>query len=336
MKAEKTKKLYIKRSLKMNIKKIFTGRWQVAFLAVTACFLWGSAFPSLKISYAEVMPLNVNAYDRMIFASLRFFTASLMIFFIIFVTGQKKEVFKINKYFFPLLVLGLMQTSLQYFFFYNGLANTTGVKSSILMTSGIFMTVVASHFVYSNDRLNFKKIVGLIFGFTGVVLVNLTKGQFDFSFVFTGEGFLIISAAVSTAASFLAKKLTGNLNAIIVTAWQMFMGSLILFFVSSTGSSLSRLSFDVSSLVLLFYLAFISASAFALWYSLIKYNPLGFVTIYKFMVPVSGVVLSAFFLAEESLNIVILAAMSLVSLGIIIINYQPILYKNSIKAETNN
>src|SRR6056297_3937044 len=191
----------------MDIKKIFTGRWQVAALAITSCFLWGSAFPSLKISYADIMPLDVNAYDRMIFASLRFFIASIMLFVLIFATGKKNEVLKIKKYFLPLLVLGLMQTSLQYFFFYNGLANTTGVKSSILMTSGIFMTVVASHFVYSNDRLNFKKIVGLIFGFTGVLVVNLNRGGLNATFLFTGEGFLIISAAISAAASFLAKKL---------------------------------------------------------------------------------------------------------------------------------
>lgn len=317
----------------MDYKKIFTGRWQVALFAITACLLWGSAFPSLKISYADIMPLDVNAYDRMIFASLRFFIASIMLFALIFATGKKNEVLKIKKYFLPLLVLGLMQTSLQYFFFYNGLANTTGVKSSIISTSGIFMTVIASHFVYENDKLDTKKSLGIIFGFLGVLLVNLTRGEFNFSFIFIGEGFLIISAAISAAASFLAKKLTGSLNALIVTAWQMLMGSLLLFLVSSSGSTIGRLSFSPISIFLLFYLAFISASAFSLWYTLIKYNPLGFVTIYKFMIPVSGVLLSASFLPQESINIVIVGAMLLVSVGIIIINYQPSVFhgKSEIK-----
>ncbi len=317
----------------MDYKKIFTGRWQVALFAITACLLWGSAFPSLKISYADIMPLDVNAYDRMIFASLRFFIASIMLFVLIFATGKKNEVLKIKKYFLPLLVLGLMQTSLQYFFFYNGLANTTGVKSSIISTSGIFMTVIASHFVYENDKLDTKKSLGIIFGFLGVLLVNLTRGEFNFSFIFIGEGFLIISAAISAAASFLAKKLTGSLNALIVTAWQMLMGSLLLFLVSSSGSTIGRLSFSPISIFLLFYLAFISASAFSLWYTLIKYNPLGFVTIYKFMIPVSGVLLSASFLPQESINIVIVGAMLLVSVGIIIINYQPSVFhgKSEIK-----
>jgi drug/metabolite transporter (DMT)-like permease len=312
----------------MDIKKIFTGRWQVAILAISSCLLWGSAFPSLKISYAQIMPLNVNAYDRMIFASLRFFLASLMLFALVLLNGQRRELFKIKKYFLALLILGSMQTSLQYFFFYNGLANTTGVKSSIISTSGIFMTVIASHFVYKNDRLNFKKSLGIILGFLGVLVVNLNRGELNTAFLFTGEGFLIISAAISAAASFLAKKLTGNLNALIVTAWQMFMGSLILFFVSSTGSGFSRLSFSPFTLILLFYLAFISAAAFSLWYTLIKYNALGFVTIYKFMIPVSGVFLSSLLLPDESINLIIISAMLMVSLGIIIINYRPKLFIN--------
>lgn len=312
----------------MDIKKIFTGRWQVAVLAVSSCLLWGSAFPSLKISYAQIMPLNVNAYDRMIFASLRFFLASLMLFALVLLNGKRRELFKIKKYFLALLILGSMQTSLQYFFFYNGLANTTGVKSSIISTSGIFMTVIASHFVYKNDRLNFKKSLGIILGFLGVLVVNLNRGELNTAFLFTGEGFLIISAAISAAASFLAKKLTGNLNALIVTAWQMFMGSLILFFVSSTGSGFSRLSFSPFTLILLFYLAFISAAAFSLWYTLIKYNALGFVTIYKFMIPVSGVFLSSLLLPDESINLIIISAMLMVSLGIIIINYRPKLFIN--------
>ena len=173
----------------MDIKKIFTGRWQVAALAITSCLLWGSAFPSLKISYAQIMPLNVNAYDRMIFASLRFFTASLMLFALVLLNGKRKELFKIKKYFLALLILGSMQTSLQYFFFYNGLANTTGVKSSIISTSGIFMTVIASHFVYKNDRLNFKKSIGIILGFLGVLVVNLNRGELNAAFLLLERDF---------------------------------------------------------------------------------------------------------------------------------------------------
>lgn len=307
----------------MDIKKLFTGRWQLAFFAAAACFLWGSAFPSLKISYAEIMPLDVNAYDRMIFASLRFFTASLMLFVLILFNGFRKELFKIKKHFLALFILGLLQTSLQYFFFYNGLANTSGVKASILGTAGIFMTVIASHFVYQNDRLNLKKSVGITLGFLGVLLVNLNKGSLDTNFLFKGEGFLLITALISTAASFLAKKLTVKLNALIVTAWQMFIGSLILFFISSTGSSLQRLTFNPLSSLLLIYLAFISAAAFALWYTLIKYNALGFVTIYKFITPVTGVLLSALLLPGEKINLIIISAMLLVSTAIIIINYKP-------------
>ncbi len=311
----------------MQIKKIFTGKWQVPLLAITACILWGTAFPSLKISYKIIMPLDVNSFDRMLFASLRFLLASLLLFSPLIFSKERKIIFNIKDYLIPLIMLGILQTGLQYFFFYNGLARTTGVKSSIIMTSGIFMTVIASHFVYDNDKLSIKRWLGLLAGFSGVVLVNLSRGEFSFTFDLQGEGFLLLAAVVSTAGSFLAKKLSGQLNAMLITAWQMFFGSMLLLLFSLQKSSLDRLSFTPVAGVLLFYLAFVSAAAFAIWYTLIKYNPLGYITSFKFMTPVSGVLLSALFLAGESVTFMIFVALLLVSIGIIIINYKPVRFK---------
>jgi len=70
----------------------------------------------------------------------------------------------------------------------------------------------------------------------------------------------------------------------------------------------------------LIYLAFISAAAFGLWYSLIKFNKVGYITIYKFIVPVSGVFLSAIFIITETVSFNAVFALVLVSLGIVIIN----------------
>ncbi len=67
---------------------------------------------------------------------------------------------------------------------------------------------------------------------------------------------------------------------------------------------------------------FLSALAFALWYSILKYNKAGEISIYKFLVPVSGALLSAMFIPGEKLNEFILAALALVAVGIVAINYR--------------
>ena len=61
-------------------------------------------------------------------------------------------------------LLGLTQTSLQYLFFYLGLAHTTGVKSSIMNATGTFFSVLLAHFIYKNDRLSYNKVLGCVVG----------------------------------------------------------------------------------------------------------------------------------------------------------------------------
>jgi len=303
--------------LKFNI---FTNKYSVVILSILACILWGSAFPSLKVSYSILEIENSGAFIKMLFASYRFMLASFMLFiFIILKSGIKRLKLKRRDYF-HLLTLGLIQTFAQYAFFYNGLAKTTGVKASILVTSGIFFTVIASHFIYNDDKLNKVKSFGLLLGITGVIIININRGNLNFIFNFTGEGFIIMTGVMSTIAILYVKYLSKNMDIMIITAYQMFFGSVTLFLIALSGSKVEAINFNLKSGFLLIYLAFISAAAFGLWYSLIKFNKVGYITIYKFIVPVSGVFLSAIFIITETVSFNAVFALVLVSLGIVIIN----------------
>ena len=80
---------------------------------------------------------------------------------------------------------------------------------------------------------------------------------------------------------------------------------------------------SVAAFGVLTYLSMLSALAYALWGILLKYNPVSKVTIFSFMTPVFGVILSKIMLAESSdvslLNI--LVALALVCVGIFMLNY---------------
>ena len=52
-----------------------------------------------------------------------------------------------------------------------------------------------------------------------------------------------------------------------------------------------------------------------------KYNKAGEISIYKFTTPVSGALLSAIFIPGERLNEYVIAALALVAVGIVAINY---------------
>jgi len=300
------------------MEKTFTKKRNILIISLICTALWGSAFPALKISYERLALEITDIYSRIYLAGIRFFLASVLVFL------YGKFIFKVDinvrrESIKPIILLGLLQTSLQYFFFYIGIANTTGIKSAIIQASGTFFVVIAAHFLYSDDKINKRKIISLILGFVGVLVVNMNKG-FDLNFEFIGEGFLLISALVSAIATIYVKDISGRINSILLTGGQMFSGSLLLLLVGKIGMKGSNLIFDGLSLMLLLYTAFLSATAFVLWYILLKYNKAGEVSIYRLFIPIFGSILSAIFIKNEAFTLNIVIGLILVILGIFVLN----------------
>ncbi|MCF6461715.1 EamA/RhaT family transporter [Clostridium sp. Cult3] len=296
----------------------FTKKHNILIIALICTALWGSAFPVVKIGYELLQIKPADIYSKIYFAGLRFFIASIMVLLI-----QKivlKERIHVNRSNLkPIIILGLLQTSLQYFFFYIGVANTSGIKSAILQSGSTFFTVIAAHFIYAEDKLNFNRVLSLILGFSGVVLVNLGK-DLDLSFKFVGEGFLIISALLSTVATIYVKSISSNINPFLLSGGQMFSGSLLLLIIGKFGLRGNGLNFNTASFSLLLYAAFISAAAFTLWYMLLKYNPPGKVSVYRLFIPIFGSIFSAMFIKGEQFTLNLIIGLILVVLGIFALN----------------
>lgn len=294
-----------------------------SLIAIFCNILWGTAFPVLKIVYAEMGIVSNDLGGTITFISLRFLLAGILVF--IFGLFTRAPLFKLNKSQFMLIViLGLFNTTLQYFFFNIGVNNTPGIKASILGQVGIFFSVVLAHFVYKNDKLNIRKILGLCLGFLGIILVNLNKGNEGFlNFTLLGEGFMIFSGIVSSLAMFIAKRIGKELPSIVYTSWQMIIGAILLFFLGHfMGGDVRSLHFSPLSTLLFIYLALLSSVAFCLWYYILQYRKIGEISLYKFFVPVSGTLLTALFVPGESLIPIHLVALIFVSIGIVIVNKQ--------------
>lgn len=292
----------------------------VFLLAALACALWGTAFPFIKLSYQALNLHAGDTYGEILFAAYRFLLAGLLV---LGFTAIRRESLWLRSWrdWWAVLVLGLFQTSLQYYFFYVGLAHTTAVKGSVIGASGSFFAVVISHFVYANDKINWYKIIGLVTGFAGVILINLSKGSLDLDVTLFGEGYLVLSALVSTIGSVVAKNISGRISPLLATGYQLVLGALVLLAVAFTQVSPGHLQFNSFAWGMLLYLAFLSAAAFSIWYIILKYNPLGKIAIYRFLIPVFGVIFSAWFLPGEAISLQVLLSLGLVSVGIIAVNY---------------
>ncbi|ABR47947.1 protein of unknown function DUF6, transmembrane [Alkaliphilus metalliredigens QYMF] len=251
-----------------------------------------------------------------------FFIASIILFLLV-KFGFKKSI-RIEKKRVPrLFLLGILQTTLQYFFFYNGLANTSGMKASILSSIGTLFIVILAHYFYSNDKMSLRKVIGLVTGFVGIMLVNRGNTGWDSSFSLQGEGFMIIYGLVEAFAIILAKKIAKEgVHPFLITGWQMLIGSSIFLLIGVPILQPRAMIFTTRAWALLIYSSFLSAATFSLWYSLLKFNKAGEIALYKFATPIWGALLSALIIPGESLNISIIGALILASTGVIVVNYQ--------------
>ncbi len=131
----------------------------VVLLATLCCLLWGSAYPAIKSGYALLSIGRDDTASQLVFAGWRFLLAGVLLLGIARAIGR--PVFALPRASMGrIALLGLAQTSLQYVFFYVGLAHTTGVKGSILNATGTFFSVLLAHFIYHNDRLDHRKALG--------------------------------------------------------------------------------------------------------------------------------------------------------------------------------
>lgn len=302
----------------MDTKKFFTDKKVIILLASFCCLLWGSAYPAVKIGYSLFNIAADNIPSKLVFAGYRFTLAGIFVLLIALILRRNRFSFT-KKNIGQIALLGLTQTSLQYIFFYIGLGYTTGVKGSIINATGTFFSVVLAHFIYTNDKLTSNKIIGCIIGFAGVMTVNFSASLLNFSFSIKGDGFIMFSAFVASAASIYGKKITQVLDSTVVTGCQLFIGGFFLALSGYAGGG--RIAgFGAKSTLLLIYLAILSSAAFSLWTALLKYNRVGVISVFNFLIPVFGSVLSAIFLGENVLQFKNLFALILVCAGIILSN----------------
>ena len=291
----------------------------VALLACFCCFLWGSAFPSIKIGYAMFHIDSADTGSQLLFAGYRFTLAGIMVILAGSLLQHKWLIPAISSY--PRIVkLSLVQTVLPYLLFYIGLAHASGITSSIVEASNVFFAILVASCLFHLEPLGRRKLTGCLIGFMGVVLINTAGESLSFHMSLAGEGCILLSALSYAFSSVMIKRYSQLENPVTLSGCQFICGGIILSLIGCCmGGKVS--GFHTLSLLLLLYLAFISATAYTIWGILLKYNPVGNVSIYGFMNPVCGVILSALFLNEKkSFQLSTVIALLLVCLGIWIVN----------------
>ena len=294
----------------------------VVLTAVFCCVLWGSASPAIKIAY-ELFRIDANdTASRLMLSGARFVLAGIMV--IVFGSLISRKLLVPQRSSWKLIVvLSLLQTVGQYYFFFMSLAHTTGVRGSIINAAGNFFAPFLAMFVLGLESKGAKKILGCAMGFTGIIIFfGSSAAVTDASMSFAGEGAMFCATMFYAISGCCIKIFSKYEDPVVLSGYQFFIGGVILFLMGFLKGG-SLVFYSTGCYLNLIYMGFISAGAYTLWGILLKYNPVSKVSVLGFINPIMGVLLSALFLGEgqEAFTARSAIALLLVSAGIILVNY---------------
>lgn len=289
-----------------------------AALAIFCTLLWGTAFPFIKVGYAQFGIEGNDIGSKLLFAGARFTLAGIMVLFIFLV--KNKHLPKIEKNgIMPVMLLGSVQTFGQYIFTYIGIGFTSGANTSVITACATFFTVLFAPLFFKSDKLNICKIIGCVLGFCGVLCVN-SGGGVTVDTLF-GDFMILMSTLSAAAGNFISKGIVRDREPISVTGFQLLFGGILLLIAGFvTGGKLDFSS--IKGLLVLLWLAFVSAAAFAIWTALLKHHPASIICVFNLLVPVFGTLLSGIMLGESVFGIETIVSVVLICAGIFISNMQ--------------
>ena len=124
-------------------------------------------------------------------------------------------------------------------------------------------------------------------------------------------------------SSSLVKIYSKDEDPVILSGWQFIIGGSVMVLISLLLGGHISLN-GIKAIGVLLYLSALSAVAYSVWGMLLKHNPVSKVSIYSFMTPVFGVLLSVLMLAEPSsaTPLQLIVTLILICTGILIVNYK--------------
>jgi len=184
--------------------------------------------------------------------------------------------------------------------FFTGISITSAVNSSLIVISiPVFVFIIA--LFGKKERITWLKVVGIVLGMTGSVLIIINSAQSgDQSDDFLGDIFILLNCIVFAIYFIIVKPLAQHYPPLLVAKWMFFFGSIISIpFGLTTFLEASWGSMDFYGYLMLFSLIVIVTSAgYIINTWALKHSDATAVSFYIYLQPLFTGIGSALFMNE--------------------------------------
>ena len=263
--------------------------------------IWASAFFNIKIATYSYGPLTI--------AFLRIFLGAVLIVIICIFKNIKIEAFSKDWHWFA--VIGFVNLVIPFFLIAYGVQKIQSNLAAILMSTTPLSSAVLAHFFTKTEKINFTKIIGVLVGFAGIVILfsdNLLINNENFFYalmILVGSTFYVVGGILTLKIS---SKKNENLTSSI-----LIWGSLIIFPIMIYYEQPWNFTPRLDSTISLIYLGvFPTGIAWLIRFHILKKNGLVFHSQVAYLIPIFGVILGYIFLKEVITFKVLIALVAVV------------------------
>jgi drug/metabolite transporter (DMT)-like permease len=273
------------------------------------CLVWGTTYLGIRISLETIPPLLMSGF--------RWIAAGSLLIAALKIRGERMPP---RRTWPSLALLGLLLL---------GFGNGAVVWAERTVPSGLTAVLVAMSPFWmvgidairsDGEALTVRRVVGLIVGFAGIVMLVWPDIRLAGGRAFLGGVMATQIACLGWAiGSTYARRRGHEENVLMTAAVEMLFGGVLLLAAGLAWGEWRMLAFNVRTSAALAYLVFVGAIAgFSAYAYALKHLPLATVSLYAYINPIIAVMLGILVLKESfGARMVVAAAIVLVAMALV-------------------
>ncbi|MCJ7432058.1 MAG: DMT family transporter [Anaerolineales bacterium] len=274
--------------------------------------IWSSSFLWIKIGVQEVGPMALVAF-RMLFGAL---TATLIAIY------QKARWPSDWKTWGIFAILGPTSLAIPIFFISWGEQTIDSAVASILNATVPLFTIVIAHFWLHDDKMTVQKVLGLLVGFAGVVVLLSEDLLTSSRSSVIGQAAVILAALFYAWSSVFARKAAQHVDGAVRGAAPLLTAAVFMWFVGPLAEKPFLFPLLPLTWIAALWLGVLgSGLAMVMFYYLLHEVGPTRTSLVTYLFPLGGVVLGVIFL-NEHLSWQLLLGAALIISSLVVVNWK--------------
>ena len=275
-------------------------------LLILLSIIWGSAFFNIKIATFSYDPFTL-ALVRVIFASIPL---------LILCKLKKIEIEAFSANWKPYALIGLCNIAIPFVLIAIGTAKINSYLAAILMSTTPLSGSILAHFFTKDEKLSVPKSLGVIIGFSGIILLFFDK------VILNTENYIyaivtIIGSTFYCIGGLLTLRLKNKKNENVTTSTTLWSVIFLLPFSLIFETPWNSNPTFVSTLSLLYLGVVATGLAWLIRFRILTVNGLVFQTQVAYLIPIFGIIFG-FFVMNEIITWRVFVSLVIILLGIYI------------------